>query len=113
MDLRLDQKFILEQAIKLVHAMVDVISTNGHLTATLLAMELSQMIVQAMWPKQSPLLQLPGLTSELIDTLKTKAQVEEISDFMNMDDELREKLVQVSNDQMERLASVCNRYPIV
>jgi len=32
---------------------------------------------------------------------------------MNMDDELREKLVQVSNDQMERLASVCNRYPIV
>jgi pre-mRNA-splicing helicase BRR2 len=39
-DLRLDQKFILEQAIKLVHAMVDVISTNGHLTASLLAMEL-------------------------------------------------------------------------
>ena len=56
MDLRLDQKFILEQSVKLVHAMVDVISTHGHLNATLLAMELSQMIVQAMWPKQSPLL---------------------------------------------------------
>lgn len=55
-DLRLDQKFILEQSVKLVHAMVDVISTNGQLNATLLAMELSQMIVQAMWPKQSPLL---------------------------------------------------------
>lgn len=71
MDLRLDQKFILEQAGRLVHAMVDVISTNGYLTGTLLAMELSQMLVQAMWPKQSPLLQLPGFTSEIIALLKS------------------------------------------
>lgn len=112
-DLRLDQKFILEQSVKLVHAMVDVISTNGHLNATLLAMELSQMIVQAMWPKQSPLLQLPGFNGDLVETLRAKAKVEEIPDFMNMEDDLREKLVQVSEEQMERLASVCNRYPIV
>lgn len=32
---------------------------------------------------------------------------------MNMEDDLREKLVQVSEEQMERLAAVCNRYPIV
>jgi pre-mRNA-splicing helicase BRR2 len=32
---------------------------------------------------------------------------------MNMDDDLRDKLVQVSEEQMERLAGVCNRYPIV
>jgi len=112
-DLRLDQKFILEQAVKLVHAMVDVISTSSHLNASLLAMELSQMVVQAMWPKQSPLLQLPGFTTDLIETLKQKAQVEEIPDFMNMEDDLRERLVQVSEEQMEKLASVCNRYPIV
>jgi pre-mRNA-splicing helicase BRR2 len=49
-DLRLDQKVILQKVIKLVHAMVDVLSTNGHLNATLLATELSQMTVQAMWP---------------------------------------------------------------
>jgi pre-mRNA-splicing helicase BRR2 len=70
--------------------MVDVISTNGHLNATLLAMELSQMVVQAMWPKQSPLLQLPGFNSDLVETLKEKAEVREIPDFMNMDDDLRE-----------------------
>ena len=32
---------------------------------------------------------------------------------MNMDDDLRQKLVQVPEEQMERLANVCNRYPIV
>lgn len=65
--------------------MVDVISTNGFLNATLNCMELSQMIVQAMWSNKSPLLQLPGFDRDLIQRLK-EYQVEEIADFMNMDD---------------------------
>jgi pre-mRNA-splicing helicase BRR2 len=44
-DLRTDLNLILEKTVKLVHAIVDVISTNGFLQATLLAMELSQMVV--------------------------------------------------------------------
>ena len=40
-DLRLDQKVLLQHALNLVHAMVDVISTNGYLNATLNCMELS------------------------------------------------------------------------
>ena len=59
-DLRLDQRQMLQKSVKIVHAMIDVISTYGNLNATLLAMELSQMVIQAMWPQQSPLLQLPG-----------------------------------------------------
>ena len=42
-----------------------------------------------------------------------KAGVEEISDFMNMEDDLREKLVPVSDQEMAKLASICNRYPLV
>ena len=48
-DLRIDQKYILENSIKLIHAIVDVISSHGYLKPALLAMELSQMTVQAMW----------------------------------------------------------------
>lgn len=51
-----------------------------------------------MWPKQSPLLQLPGFTQDLVEVLKTKAKVEEIPDFMNMDDNLREILVKVPEE---------------
>jgi len=32
---------------------------------------------------------------------------------MNMDDELRDKIMQVNDDEMEKLAQVCNRYPVV
>jgi pre-mRNA-splicing helicase BRR2 len=40
-DLSLDQRTILKEVIRLVHAMTDVISTNGYLNATLQCMELS------------------------------------------------------------------------
>ena len=68
--------------------MVDVISSYGYLKPCLLSMELSQMTVQAMWVTQSPLLQLPGFDSETVEALK-KVKVEDIVDFMNMDDDLR------------------------
>ena len=32
---------------------------------------------------------------------------------MNMEDDQRNELVPVSEDQMARLANVCNRYPLV
>jgi len=93
--------------------MVDVISTNGYLNATLNCMELSQMIVQAMWASKSPLMQLPGFDQEIILKLKNEQKIEEITDFMNMDDEIREKILGVTPEQMQVLATICNRYPIV
>ena len=91
-DLRIDQKMMLENSIKLVHAMVDVLSSHGYLKPCLLAMELSQMIVQAMWVSQSPLLQLPFIDLDTVGDLK-KAKVEDIVDFMNMDDDIRLKIL--------------------
>lgn len=70
------------------------------------------MCVQALWPRQSPLLQLPGFDQDLVDEL-LKVQVKDISDFLNMDDEVREKILQIPDAQMQQLAEVCNRYPIV
>lgn len=112
-DLRLDQRALLQNALNLVHAMVDVISTNGYLNATLNCMELSQMIVQAMWASKSPLMQLPGFDQEIILKLKNEQKIGEITDFMNMDDEIREKILGVTPEQMQVLATICNRYPIV
>jgi pre-mRNA-splicing helicase BRR2 len=57
-DLRPDQKLILKDALKLIQAIVDVISSNGWLKPALAAMELSQMMVQGLWNKDHPLKQV-------------------------------------------------------
>lgn len=45
---------------------MDVLSSNGWLSPALAAMELAQMVTQAMWSKDSYLKQLPHFTSEHI-----------------------------------------------
>lgn len=60
--------------------------TDSNLKASLLCMELSQMLVQGVWLNQSPLLQLPFLSKQMLEDLK-HAQIKDISDFMNMDDD--------------------------
>lgn len=54
----------LSQAVRLIQACVDVLSSNGWLSPALAAMELAQMVTQAMWSKDSYLKQLPYFTSE-------------------------------------------------
>jgi pre-mRNA-splicing helicase BRR2 len=109
-DLELDQKEVLEKSLKLVHSMVDVISTYGWLTPALLAMELSQMIVQACLVRESPLYQLPYFDQTLVDTCKAQG-INDIGDFLEMDEEPRKQLVNLSQKQLEEVAQVCNRIP--
>jgi len=93
--------------------MVDVISSHGYLKPALLTMELSQMLVQAMWVTQSPLYQLPYMDADRVADLK-KAKVEDIIDFMNMDEDLRAKVMHgIAETQMAQIAEVCNRYPTI
>ena len=54
------------QAIRLIQACVDVLSSNGWLSPALAAMELAQMVTQAMWAKDSYLKQLPHFGADII-----------------------------------------------
>lgn len=49
-DLAMDQKTVLKEVLKLVQAMVDVLSSSGWLKPALAAMEVSQMCVQVSCP---------------------------------------------------------------
>ena len=64
-DLAKDQEVLLSRVLSLLSAVVDILSSDGHLNA-MNAMELSQMVVQAMWDRDSPLKQIPHFTPEVI-----------------------------------------------
>ena len=57
-DLAKDQEVIVSKVLNLLSGCVDVLSSNGHLNA-MSAMEISQLVVQAMWDRDSPLKQIP------------------------------------------------------
>jgi pre-mRNA-splicing helicase BRR2 len=111
-DLMLDQQKVLEDALRLLQAMVDVISSSGWLNPALAAMELSQMITQAMWDKDSSLLQMPGFDKDLAAKC-AKAEVEGVFDLMELEDADRDKLLEFSPQGLSKLARACNRYPNV
>lgn len=66
------------QAVRLIQACVDVLSSNGWLSPALAAMELAQMVTQAMWSKDSYLKQLPHFSSEHIKRCTDKVRPVEL-----------------------------------
>lgn len=64
-DLAKDQELILSKVLNLLSGCVDVLSSDGHLNA-MSAMEMSQMVVQAMWDRDSPLKQIPHFSPEVV-----------------------------------------------
>ncbi|KAK9455830.1 Sec63 Brl domain-containing protein [Dipodascopsis uninucleata] len=110
-DLVADQKMVLSKVLGLLSACVDVMSSDGHLNA-MSAMDLSQMIVQAVWDRDSPLKQIPHFTNEIIDRC-SKAGIESVFDIMMMEDEARTSLLQMTDRQLADVAMFVNRYPSV
>ena len=54
-------------AVRLLHAIVDVLSSKNNLAACLLAMEMCQMVAQGMHVKDPPLMQIPGVSRSLAE----------------------------------------------
>ncbi|CAH1975270.1 unnamed protein product [Acanthoscelides obtectus] len=109
-ELQSDTEIVLSKAIRLIQACVDVLSSNGWLSPAVAAMELAQMATQAMWSKDSYLKQLPHFTNEIIKRCADK-RVETVFDIMELEDEDRSKLLQLTDSQMADVARFCNRYP--
>ncbi|KAJ7961552.1 DExH-box ATP-dependent RNA helicase [Quillaja saponaria] len=112
-NLSLDQREVLLSSSRLLQAMVDVISSNGWLSLALLAMEVSQMVTQGMWERDSMLLQLPHFTKELAKKCQENPgkSVETVFDLVEMEDDERRDLLQMSDSQLLDIARFCNRFP--
>lgn len=112
-NLASDQQEVLISACRLLQAMVDVISSNGWLSLALLAMEVSQMVTQGMWERDSMLLQLPHFTKELAKKCQENPgkSIETVFDLVEMEDDERRELLQMSDSQLMDIARFCNRFP--
>jgi pre-mRNA-splicing helicase BRR2 len=118
-DLAKDQELILKKVLVLLSACVDVLSSEAHLNA-MSAMEMSQMVVQSMWDRDSPLKQIPHFEPEVIEAVNSNG-INDIFEFMDAMDPSEnpnyEKLVKsmgLSNQQLGDAARFTNeRYPNV
>ncbi|KAL9003427.1 MAG: hypothetical protein Q9188_003696 [Gyalolechia gomerana] len=115
-DLAKDQEVILSKVLSLLSGCVDVLSSEGHLNA-MSAMEMSQMIVQAMWDRDSPLKQIPHFSDEVIKAANS-AGLKDVLEFMDaMDPEKAEsktlaKRLGLDNKQLSQVAAFTNdKYP--
>jgi pre-mRNA-splicing helicase BRR2 len=73
-DLAKDQELVLAKVLGLLSATVDVLSSDGHINA-MNAMEMSQMVVQGMWDRDSPLKQIPHFSPDVIEAAKQSGYV--------------------------------------
>lgn len=115
-DLAADQRGVLQKVLNLLSACVDVMSSNAFLNA-IVAMELSQMCVQAVWDRDSPLRQVPHFTQDVIarcHALGIEDSVYALSDALpDMDEAGRDKLLQMDKRQVADVARFTNSYPYV
>ncbi|KAF1992121.1 Sec63-domain-containing protein [Aulographum hederae CBS 113979] len=98
-DLAKDQEFVLRKVLSLLSASVDVLNSKNLLNS-MHAMELSQMVVQAMWDRDSPLKQIPHFDD---DTVKA-AMDEGINDVV----EFMDAMVPDENPNYDRLIKKLN-----
>uniref|UniRef100_J3LSQ6 RNA helicase n=1 Tax=Oryza brachyantha TaxID=4533 RepID=J3LSQ6_ORYBR len=108
-----DQREILLTAPRLLRAMVDVVSSNGWLTTALDAMELSQMVIQGMWDRDSVLLQLPHFTKELVRRCQENEgkAIESIFDLAEMSMPEMQDLLQLPNSQLQDIIEFVKNFP--
>ena len=112
-DLAKDQEIILAKVLNLLSGCVDVLSSEGHLNA-MSAMEMSQMVVQAMWDRDIPLKQIPHFSPEVVSAVN-KAGVKDIFEFIEtMSEKGSAALIKrtgLDNKQLAQVAAFTNKYP--
>lgn len=111
-DLQSDQEIVLKKMPRLVSACVDVLSSSSWLQPALAAMELSQMVTQAMWATDPLLRQLPHVSPDVLQRASSK-QVSSIYELTDLEDDERNAVLSMNEMQLADVARFCNRFPNV
>ena len=111
-----DQKSVLDQAIRILQAMVDVSADGGWLFTTLKCMELMQMVVQAQWLDQSSFFQLPFFDTPQQHALMVEQNMEYLPQLLRASQEKQRKVLTRVFENKKTVDSVLNalsKFPVM
>uniref|UniRef100_A0A2Z5TZE8 U5 small nuclear ribonucleoprotein 200 kDa helicase n=1 Tax=Reticulitermes speratus TaxID=60591 RepID=A0A2Z5TZE8_9NEOP len=74
-DYLTDLKSVLDQTVRILQAMIDVSAERGWLATTLRTQQIMQMVIQARWVQDSPLLTLPHMEAHHMYLFKKKGSL--------------------------------------
>uniref|UniRef100_A0A7E4UNZ2 U5 small nuclear ribonucleoprotein 200 kDa helicase n=1 Tax=Panagrellus redivivus TaxID=6233 RepID=A0A7E4UNZ2_PANRE len=111
-ELNKDIEFIVLKATRLTQACVDVLSNNSWLNPAIHAMDLSQMLTQAMYSNESCMKQLPHSSPALLERCK-EAEVDSIFALLELEDDARTNLLRMNNAELADVARFCNNFPAI
>lgn len=117
-DFITDTKSVLDQSIRIIQGMIDIASHKGYLTPAMNLVHLLQMIIQGQWLDQSPLINVPHLTEDLITKL-AKAKIQSLPQLIrackgDMKDLFDNKLKHpIPTDDLREMFQALEKVPIV
>ncbi|GAB2210389.1 hypothetical protein Droror1_Dr00015655 [Drosera rotundifolia] len=113
-NLASDQREVLLSAIRLLHAMVDVVSSSEWVKVVMIIVEVCQMVTQGLWTSDSELLQIPHITKDMIKRWEEKGfKTERVSDIQELETAQKRDFCGVTDSQFQDILRFFRRYPDV
>eukprot|EP00527_Entomoneis_sp_CCMP2396_P009911 CAMPEP_0198138912 /NCGR_PEP_ID=MMETSP1443-20131203/2287_1 /TAXON_ID=186043 /ORGANISM="Entomoneis sp., Strain CCMP2396" /LENGTH=661 /DNA_ID=CAMNT_0043800869 /DNA_START=245 /DNA_END=2230 /DNA_ORIENTATION=- len=110
-----DLKFMLQSSTSLIDAMISVCKSLDAAQTAINCIEFGQYVTQAMWVKDSPLLQLPHYGPEEIKhattTGKSSKTISTMQDYMAQDEDDRKGMKDFSDEQKSDVRKYLKIYP--
>jgi len=115
-DYATDTKTVLDQAVRVLQAMVDIAADAGGLANALGAMALAQMVCQAAWQTMPQLLLLPHVTPELATAIERRdgGRCASLASIAGMDDSSLHRIFAALNERERRdVIRAVRAFPLV
>ena len=113
-DFITDTKSVLDQAVRILQAMVDVSADRGALLTALNTMHLLQMIIQGQWLHTSPFKYLPNFTNTIINSLHANS-IDTIPELLALDNKTLHTILReyLNERQIKEITNVLSIIPII
>lgn len=107
-----DLRYMLRMSTPLVDAMISVCKHQDWMQTAMTCIEFGQFVTQAMWARDSPLLQLPHFTPEEIKhCVKGKTQIQTVQEYRQLPDDQKKGMANFTETQKKDVMDYLEIFP--